>query len=495
MARTIAIIGAGPSGLAAAKSALELGVEPAGFERDSVVGGLWKASGFAWNGLTTNLSRYTCTFSDHPWDKEFGDFPKRDDVRRYLLSYADRFGLDPYIQLNSQITSLVPNRGGWNLTCRDPQSLGESSLHFDSVILASGFFSKAIVPQPRPTVAPFRGTVIHSGAYKAPATLPGRRVLIVGASFSGAEISVELADAGFDVTLVMSRRAWISPRYLPTATGDQTLPLDLLFYTRASNAHTQGLTPRTRNRETNHYFHALGCNPGAIHPALRIDPENAEPPHVVISDRLMELARYGAIRVLSGRVISLHGDAAILADGTAVTTDAVIWCTGYVPDISFFPGQVLARLGFRGSDAVQPLLLYKCTFPLGLDNLAFVGVYRGPYFGIMELQARWACAVFSGVCQMPPTNALTRCIGEELTIREMTPRPQFPHGDYVALADGIAKELDVMPELDLVGELYDWLWNGPLIPAHYRFRGNFSKPDFAREQTREVIERVNVRKP
>ena len=64
---TVAIIGAGPSGLTAAKAAIECGLSPSIFEKSSNLGGLWKSeTRYVWNELHTNLSRHTCIFSDFP---------------------------------------------------------------------------------------------------------------------------------------------------------------------------------------------------------------------------------------------------------------------------------------------------------------------------------------------------------------------------------------------------------------------------------------------
>jgi hypothetical protein len=93
MSKRVAIIGAGPAGLAAAKAAEEAGLSPVVYERESTIGGVWCSTGAAWSGLTTNISRYTCAFSDHPWDEAVGDFPTRDDVLHYLHSYAASFGI------------------------------------------------------------------------------------------------------------------------------------------------------------------------------------------------------------------------------------------------------------------------------------------------------------------------------------------------------------------------------------------------------------------
>ena len=491
MSKRVAIIGAGPAGLAAAKAAAEAGLSPVVYERESTIGGVWCSTGAAWNGLITNISRYTCAFSDHPWDEAVGDFPTRDDVLHYLHSYVEGFGIDRRILFNCEVTALEPVDRQWKLTCRNKLTGKEDKTCFDAAIVASGFFSRKVIPELVPSAEPFRGTTLHARDYKDPGSFRGKRILVAGAAFSGVEIAAELAEAGVDVTMAAPKPMWILPRYLADGCGKPAIPLDLVFYTRSSCSRpTTRLTEDEKHRVANRYFDALGGNPGRIDSSLRIDPESTQLPYVVISDGFNRLARAGAIRIVRERVQSLAGNRAVMSNGTEIHSDAVIWCTGYTPDLSYFPDEVLHRLKFVGSDMLQPLLLHRCTFPEGLDHLAFTGLYRGPYFGIMELQARWACAVFSGNCRPPSRADVKRGIEEELRIRNMAPRPQFPHGDYVTLADSIARELDVMPDLNPTNDLYDELWNGPLIPAHYRFRGAFSKPDLAREQTQKVMARI-----
>lgn len=116
---------------------------------------------------------------------------------------------------------------------------------------------------------------------------------------------------------------------------------------------------------------------------------------------------------------------------------------------------------------------------------AFVGVYRGPYWGIIELQARWACMVFSNLVEAPSPASMARGISLEQAIRAQRPRPQFPHGNYVELAEDLAKEIGVMPAFDELKKydpsLYQILYRDPLIPAHYRISGPRSNIKVAKE--------------
>mmetsp|Transcript_16432 Transcript_16432/g.47579 ORF Transcript_16432/g.47579 Transcript_16432/m.47579 type:complete len:131 (-) Transcript_16432:79-471(-) len=114
--------------------------------------------------------------------------------------------------------------------------------------------------------------------------------------------------------------------------------------------------------------------------------------------------------------------------------------------------------------------------------MAFVGIYRGPYFAAMELQARWACGVFSGRLPEPSAEEFSVGLEEERKIRASQPRPQFPHGDYVGMTESLAKHVGVHPEAILSNEndpLHRFLHDGPFLPFHFRLAGFAAKPDIA----------------
>lgn len=94
MKKRVAIVGAGPSGLAACKHALAKGFRPVVFESGKAVGGVWNRT-LASTRLQTPASAYR--FSDFPWPASAasaeGLFPRHDEVVEYLSAYARRFGV------------------------------------------------------------------------------------------------------------------------------------------------------------------------------------------------------------------------------------------------------------------------------------------------------------------------------------------------------------------------------------------------------------------
>ena len=140
----------------------------------------------------------------------------------------------------------------------------------------------------------------------------------------------------------------------------------------------------------------------------------------------------------------------------------VIFGTGYDVPLGFLPALVQQTLAFDAEDHVKPHLAHRTTFHPDLPNFALVGMIRGALFGIMEAQARWAAAVFSGRVALPTRQDMLEGIDADRQIRELQPRPNLPHSDYVGLMDDIYGYIGVQAEAEA-------LQAGAFpVPAQYR---------------------------
>src|SRR5437763_16866435 len=91
------VIGAGSSGIAAAKALHEVGIPFECFEKSDRVGGNWvfenkNGSSSAYRSLHINTSRERMEYSDYPMPAEYPDFPHHTYIARYFVSYVDHFG-------------------------------------------------------------------------------------------------------------------------------------------------------------------------------------------------------------------------------------------------------------------------------------------------------------------------------------------------------------------------------------------------------------------
>lgn len=473
---SVAVIGTGPSGLAAAKALLEKGIEPVVYDAAADIGGMWSGPGRgAWSSYArTNLSKFSCVFSDFTWPQRGDVFPMRRTVVEYLKAYAAEFRLARCFRLNTRVERVepvAPHRWRLATLCEGEREVRE----FDWVVVATGVFSRPFVPD-FDGLPGFRGKIYHAAdCYSEEvnrAAFADKRVLIVGAAFSGTEIAGQIAPYAKKVVVGLRNPMWFVPRWVRPWADAPLFPADLVFYTRRPD-NPMNTRPRA-------YLKEMGGDPGLVCRDLAFDDIDTAPMTVVTSDDFLQLVRDGKVAAKRSKAFAFDDAGVLYSDGTRDDLDAVVMCTGYSSALPFLAPEVLAAIEFDPRDQLQPVLLHHQMFHPDLPGLAFVGYYRGPYFPVMELQARWMAGLAAG--EIPPPSLARMRAGVEIerAIRNRRPRPQFPHGDYVRLADGFAREFGVYPEGPEVADMAARLVDGPMIAANFRLVGPDAKPQLAR---------------
>ena len=149
-------------------------------------------------------------------------------------------------------------------------------------------------------------------------------------------------------------------------------------------------------------------------------------------------------------------------DGSREVVDAIVCATGYDLDIPYLDPAVASALGTGPA-------LYQRTLHPDLPGFGVIGQFlaQGPYFPLLELQARWIVALWAGEVAAP----------EEAAMRRATAVPPPPLDPHNALAIALAEELGVAPDLLARPELTEPLLFGPLLPPRYRFDGPGARGD------------------
>uniref|UniRef100_A0A1I8J6U0 Flavin-containing monooxygenase n=1 Tax=Macrostomum lignano TaxID=282301 RepID=A0A1I8J6U0_9PLAT len=344
-----------------------------------------------------------------------------------------------------------PNGSGWLLQTTAAGDASATTRLFDFVIVASGFFAEPSLPAGLEQRLHQAGDglvkgVLHSSQYRGNFQVANRRVVVVGSSLSASEIAADAALTASQLVHIAPHGFWALPRIIVAQASDSCpaapdfVPLDVAFY-RAVERETIGevkiRTPGNWAKMSAFFESVCGDRRQLCCGSVTAD----SPQWITISDLYHQLLAAGKIRLVFGRVASLSSDRLRLLNSSEPIElgpdDVVILCSGYRPRLDFLAPDVLAELlqANQGQDDRQlndtfcPLLLHQCILHPNLPGLAFVGMYRGPFWSVIELQARRVAAVFSGSEPAPSQAEMAAGVASELLVRDQRPRPQFPHPD------------------------------------------------------------------
>ncbi|KAG7292780.1 hypothetical protein NEMBOFW57_002823 [Staphylotrichum longicolle] len=374
MPKKVCIVGAGPSGLVAAKSLLH--DAPRGtfdvtlFDSQTRIGGLWPsnsrdATGLVHPRMVANQSRHTVQFSDLAWPEDAPHIPRAWQVGQYLARYYQTYCSDATLCLGTRVEKVEPLQGttddglqpGWLVQTRSLQD--------------------------------------------------------------------EVKEEAFD--------------YL-------VHPL----------TNSQGHIPSEAAKTTHSVFErALGTDQSIFSPAVAVSTaDKNSPPYISVSDNYMEFVRSGLINVSHGKLAGISGRVATVSPSDEEIGDiaAVVFATGFEASssISFLPTSLKETLRLNPSDLNNTVALgFHGTYHPDIPNIGFVGFYRAPYWGVMEMQARFVTSLWAAGGPSSPSlpsalkDALSKDTSIERTIalRSDPQASQFPMGDYAWLMQEFAEAL------------------------------------------------------
>ena len=150
--------------------------------------------------------------------------------------------------------------------------------------------------------------------------------------------------------------------------------------------------------------------------------------------------------------------------------EAIVCATGYAVDVPYLHPGIRELLG-------PDLALVHRTLHPDLPGLGVVGQFlaQGPYFPLLELQARWIVGVWAGDIVPPEDAAMRRALAQ--------PAPALE--THNALAATLAEQAGVAPDLAGRPDLAEPLLFGPMLPPRYRLDGPGAQPEaevYLREQ-------------
>ncbi|MEF3403563.1 flavin-containing monooxygenase [Agromyces sp. CCNWLW203] len=368
----IALIGAGPSGLAGARALSRAGIPFDGFEAGPDVGGLWNIDNprsTMYESAHLISSRTTTEFAEFPMASA-ADYPSHRELLEYFRSYADAFRLRERFRFETRVTDVSPipvpdgtpisSAGAepgaprWRVTAVTAD--GETITgDYSGVILANGTLAEPNVPG---FAGEFTGEIMHTSAYKSAKTFDGRRVLIIGAGNSGCDIAVDAVHHAASVDLSVRRGYYFVPRYL---------------FGRPSDTLNQGrpLPARIKQFIDTRVLRAFTGDPvkfGFPKPDYRIYES-----HPIVNTMVLNHLGQGDLRVVPD-IDRFDGRTVHFADGSSGDYDLIMLATGYHLD---YPFVERAHLNWQGASPS----LYLNVFPPSFNGLFVLGMIEASGIG------------------------------------------------------------------------------------------------------------------
>jgi hypothetical protein len=316
----VAIVGAGPAGLASSRELSRAGIEHRVLERGPDVAHTWTN---LYDSLVLHTGKHLSALPGLPFPSATPLFPTRTGLVDYLRHYASRFQVP--VDTGSNVATVVRDGDGWIL--RTTQG---KELRAGGVIIATGIVANPYVAE-IPNRERFRGAVIHSVEYRRPGPFAGKRVLVVGAGNSAGEISVDLAGAGAHVTVAVRSGARVVPLRM--------LGIPIQYFAVAMSGLPRAMQRGIQLAIGHVSEHVRG---GRILPQPRASDCSPVP---LIGYHLVDAIRAGAI-FLRGAVAEFTTDGVRFVDGAEEPFDHVILATGFRAALK--PLGVLVRLDACG---------------------------------------------------------------------------------------------------------------------------------------------------
>ncbi len=407
-AEKVCVIGAGSSGIAACQVLDARGIPFDCFEKGSQVGGNWRFENdnglsSAYRSLHINSSRQLMAYKAFPMPDDYPDYPNHFQVAAYFDAYVEHFGLGERIRFRTEVVSVEPAEGGWEVTVEDAEGKRESN-RYRAVVVANGHHWNPRWPEP-PFAGQeeFAGEQLHVHHYRETDVLEGKRVLVLGIGNSAVDIAVESSRIAEKTFLAMRRGAYVLPKYLngkpiddaaPAVLTRLPLPVQRFFMSRMLDLASGDMTSYGLPEPDHKLFEA----------------------HPTVSSELLPRLGHGDIAVKPNIDRFTGGHTVRFADGSEEEIDLIVYCTGYKITFPFLDESVVSTEGNR-------LRLYRRVASTDSPGLYFIGFVQplGPIMPIAEAQSEWVADLLEGRATVPSLGEMR----EEIADYERKTRKRF----------------------------------------------------------------------
>lgn len=394
----VAVIGAGPAGLVAARELRREGHSVVVFEKQKQVGGTWiytdevesdplsvdptrsVVHSSVYRSLRINGTRECTGYRDFPFVVRSGvsrdprRFPSHGEVLAYLKDFAKEFGIEEMVRFETEVVKVSPAAeegiGKWRIESTEKEKKVRRDEIYDAVVVCNGHYTEPRVAHV-PGIDSWPGKQIHSHNYRVPDQFKDQVVVVIGNFASGADISRDITGVAKEVHIA----------------------------SRSNPSKTYSKLPGSNNL----WLHSM--------------------------------------------IESVHEDGTIVfQNGKVVQADTIVHCTGYKYHFPFLNtnGYITVE-----DNCVGPL--YEHVFPPALaPGLSFIGLpWMTLQFFMFELQSKWVAAALSGRVTLPSEEKMMEDVTAYYAKREAFGQPKrYTHrlgGGQVDYLNWIAEQIGAPP--------------------------------------------------
>lgn len=342
------VIGAGLSGLAAARALHQRGVSVRVFDKAPHVADAWR---HRHPGLRLNTHRWLSSLPGLRMRRSAGAFPARDDVIRYLEAYADF--IDVPIHLGITVHRVDPGEHSWSI------ETDSGKFRADHVIIATGRDRVPHIPA-WPGLEETGVPVRHAADFGEVDRYEGKRVLVVGAGNSGTDVLNHLST-------IRTKQVWVSVRHGPVVFPTRLLGIPVQLLSPVLERLPVPVVDRMLKLTERVAFGNLarwGLRPQREGGATRLRTEGTAPG---IDNGFIRSLKVGRVEIVPA-IEAFTGDGVRLTGGRSVRPDVVICATGYRTGLASFLGHlgILDTMGVPSIEGPEQDPRYPCLWFTGM---------------------------------------------------------------------------------------------------------------------------------
>lgn len=366
---TVAIIGAGMSGLGMAIKLREAGIPFVVFEKNDTVGGTWYENSYPGCGVDTPNHFYSFSFElFHDWTHFFS---KREALWQYFERLADKHDLRRHIRFNTEVTEAQydEKRDRWVVRARG-QDGGEESVEANALISAVGQLNRPAVPRIK-GLEDFKGPAFHTGKWDHAVDLRGRKVAMIGTGASGMQAGPAIAPQVGKLTIFQRSPHWVVPnpnyhrsvrdekkwvlRHVPYYVQWYRFQLfwgfaDGLWPALQKDPHwdrpdqsLNAVNERYRLNMVRHIARELGEREDLLAKVVPNYPPYGK--RILIDNHWYKMLLRPNVELVTEKIDHVEADAIVTQDGTRHPADAIVLATGFQAGRMLWPMRIAGRSG------------------------------------------------------------------------------------------------------------------------------------------------------